>query len=379
MWFGLAVGFAGCGGDGGGTVTPDPDMGPVGTPVTLDAFSLEAPVVFAYRDEGGSWQDIPPNDESRYVLRVHGAYEVLLVCGDASYYSTQLLYGVPVDGGQQMYCLTGTSASPQRTRVMGTMVQPGRVTIGSGADESATGPWMFEIDATSGEPADLIAHDADRVEVRRNIDLSAAIAEVDLTSGLDFAKNPVIVDGREGDDAMSTETYAYTEHGSMVLRRPGSTIATLPAQLLEMNDFQYSFVMAETSTTQRDHLVIGEARVELLPRLTGITFEAAGVTWTALPDAGDEFALAMWGTTSSANISSTHGWREGRTRMAVPTDLPANVPAAAIPASASRSASLSENDGRRTTRLFENAPTPREVSVGEARLRANLRKAKLRD
>lgn len=376
------MGLVGCGDDGGETVDPDPDSGPIATTVALQVFGSEEPVVLAYRDEGGAWQDLPPNPDGEYSLRVHGAYEVIAVCGSATNYSTQLQFGTPAEGEQSMLCFTGGNSDEPpvaTTRVTGTMTQPGIVTFNHQLAESMTGPWTFELDVPSGEAGDLFAHDNERVVVRRNLAVAASIADIDLTAGQPFTKTPVLVDGRLADEDLSTDTYLFAEHGSLVVIRPGSTVVTVPDALLEQFDFQYSYIYARTPTTERDHAAEGAARVELLPRLEGVSFDANGASWTTLPAAGDEATLSVTTQTASVSVSATKGWLDGRTRLALPADLPASVPSGALPAAdAVRSFAVSA-DATRSTRVYESAPTPRQISDGERRLRAALAKAKLRD
>ncbi|HVK87152.1 MAG TPA: hypothetical protein VM513_23690 [Kofleriaceae bacterium] len=348
--FSFAIALAGCGGDDGGPSSPQPDAPPVGVSVPL-TMSGE-PVVFAYRDEDATeWQDIPLSPDDVYLLRVHGPFEVLALCGEPGDYQLSVKLATPADDDLSMFCFSSggsTQPGPEKT-LTGTMAQPGSVSIDGRSDQGNTGPWSFEIavpeDATTG---DLFAYNTARVLVRRELDLAAAIAPVDLADGMDFMTRGVIVDGPEADEELMTDMFYFTAGGSMSLSAAGTTIRSMPDALTQPTDFDYAYVSATSPQTYRFHVVESEDRIQLLPRLSGMTFDGTSVTWGALPAGGFELELTLYAGASSVNVSAEPGWYTGRTTLALPADLP-ELPDGALPKVSDilyRSASVSSSDGR---------------------------------
>lgn len=348
--FSLAIALAGCSGDDGMS-TPQPDAPPVGVSVPLQLYG--EPTVFAYRDEGASaWQELPPTPDDIYTLTVHGPFEVIAVCGEPGGYQVSFLLATPADDDLYMFCFGsgGGSTEPAPTKTLtGTMQQTGNVSISGSSDAGNTAPWTFEIEVEQDETtADLFAYNDARIVLRRDLDLATAIAPIDLADGTDFVTRGVIVDGDESDDELSTDLMFFTNGGSMYLTAAGTTVRSAPIALTMPTDFQYSYLNASSSQTYRSYMIESEDRIQLLPRLSGMTVDGTSVTWGTLPAEAHELSLNLYAETTSVTLSAQPGWYAGRTSMALSTGLP-ELPDGALPKVSDifyRSVAISSEDGK---------------------------------
>jgi len=379
-WFALAVALAGCGGDDDNVIMGDPDAPPVGADVTLTLYSDGAPAVFAYRDEGAdAWQDIAPLPDDVYTLHVYGPFEVIAVCGAPGGYDTRVLQATPSDLDLAILCFGGSSSPtdpPQKT-LTGSMLQTGELTIDGhfDASESDTVPWTFSIDVDEDTArADLLAYDDSRIVIRRDVDLAAPIADVDLAAGAAFETRTVTLGGRAIDDTIETQVFFATAAGSMYRTFSGQSVRRVPTTALEPSDFQYSYISARAGAWYRYHVLSGEDHVELLPRLMNVTLQGFTAIWQGELPTAEAATLDVYGPEGTVEIEARPGWYQGRTTLALPTGLP-ELPDGALPKVTdiySESVSISADDGESSS-----AYSPGLGGVRRAMVRPDVRRMRV--
>lgn len=325
----LCVLAVGCGGGGGGdddaVVIPDAsvDAPPDAAPTTVEIRTFDTPLFIRYRDGAGAWKVPTEIEAGLYEIGVTGRYEVVSVCGsEAAGFETQVVRATPSDGTQQFaFCFYPDGGPPPpQYQVTGQMVQAGTVALGDG-DTSETGPWTFDVMAPMGTN-DLIAYDATRVMLRRDLDITAntTAMPIDLTTqGVPFRSVEHTLNGVETDEIVTADVYFSTFFGGATFSRTGTTATLMPQTLVTQNDFQYVAVGAGTAGTYRYinyfDTVPATTTFTLLPRLSNVTFTAESATWTTLPE-GDASLYVSDNSGNVLRVDATQAWLGTATSLA---------------------------------------------------------------
>lgn len=274
-----------------------------GTKITIRAVAT-APVLIAYRDGlGGDWQT-PAATSTGYEMTVHGPYILSSTCDDGhDRISTFQVARTPEDDGNP-FVQCGTTAGTL-VHVTGQMVQPGRVWVGHTSSSSTTPNWSFDIPVEPGTH-DVFAITADRVQIRRDVVITAASTltpafDVDV-GGMDLVATPFSVSGAAANEDPSLLTSVQTAHAFVVLVEPAvgdpSMQKVVPSSLLTASEFHKVSILA--GATAANGLPQATRRVfrrwsdgqstsfTLPPRLGPITYATANgalvATWSTVPD-----------------------------------------------------------------------------------------------
>lgn len=260
---------------------------------------LDAPPLFtAFRVEGDEWLQVPFDGTGRFEIEVGGAYELLYVCEDSGRTWTQIIFSMTADAFSRTIGCVPIQGPSATVTVSGTMQQAGRVQIGD-VRSSTTSPWTYSIDVPRGT-YDLVAHDGDRVVLRRDLEIDAPVAmdPIDLAGGVALEQTRLRFTGVLGDEAVSTETWLITPNGFSSLAFAGDTVRLLPESLVTANDFTLSIASADSMYTHREVLLREDVLMSLpdvfFPqRLEGVELTDARASWDALPGADASFTITQ--------------------------------------------------------------------------------------
>jgi hypothetical protein len=292
-----------------GSDSHDDTLDPIPLLIQTD---LGAPPLFtAFRAEGDDWLQIPFDGTGRFEIEVGGAYELLYVCEDSGHTWTQIIFSMTADAfSRTIGCVPVEGPAPTVT-VTGTMQQPGRVQIGD-ARSSTTGPWSYSMDIPRSS-YDLVAHDGDRVVVRRDlvIDGPQTLDPIDLASGVELQKTHMRFTGVLGDERVTTRTLWLTPNGVSSLEFEGDTARELPDSLLTANDLTIAVASADSMYTHRDTLLMSLPDVFFPPRLEGIELADARATWDLLPAGADAWFDVTQGNVAVLTVATAR-WLVGR-------------------------------------------------------------------
>ncbi|GEM_PF-5631846 len=279
------------------------------------------PLLAAIRAEGDEWLQIPFDGTGRFEIDIGGAYELVYVCEDAGRTWTQIIFSMTADGLSRTIGCTSIAGPAPTVTVTGQMQQPGRVQIGD-ARSSTTAPWTYSMELPRGT-YDLVAHDGDRVVVRRDVvvDAPATMEPIDLASGSMFAKTRMRFTGVLGDEAVTTQTLWLTPNGLSDLVFEGDVVRELPDELLTPNDQTLTLARADSRYTHREMPVFSLPDVFFPPRLEGIELADTTARWDILPVGSD-----AWFTVTTDNVAvlavATGRWLIGRHIMRTDLAIP---------------------------------------------------------
>lgn len=145
---------------------PD-DQALIGVPVTIES-TTPLELVLYREGKQGAWRPAQSLGQNRYQARVRGPYTVMTVCMWAGS-PTTLLTSQALSDSRTVEIDCAFPEAP--LTVSGSMVQPGRVTVGESFWPSTTPNWTFDIAASAGT-YDIIASGGDRAAVQRAVEVS---------------------------------------------------------------------------------------------------------------------------------------------------------------------------------------------------------------
>lgn len=282
---------------------PD-DQALIGVPVTIEA-NTALQLVLTREGRQGAWRQVQSLGQNRYQARVRGPYTVLTVC---------------MWGGSPVTFLTSRSLSDPRTveihcafpdtplTVSGSMVQPGRVTVGESFWPSTTSNWTFDIAAAAGT-YDIIAAGADRVVARRAVEVSGSrtiapfnmLEEGTLLAGSNFSvTNPIAGDFVDAVSWMVTPR----QRQAQLYRGPLTPVRVAPTSFLAAGEHQEVSVRS-SSNTEAGFLLHSVRRPFRLGDPTAVTlwkpFTAFG---TAIDASGD--VIGTWSGNEPVDLVTVH-------------------------------------------------------------------------
>jgi hypothetical protein len=329
----FVVALVACSGDDGKQVQLQPDASVDGPPdappphvIRVQNFG-DAPLLVMYRDGNGPWQAPVGGDE----LHVTDTYELLAVCGDASFgYETAIERSTVAEVGGMTYmpCFQSTSVQGTIVSVHGTMTQPGSVAFGFGEAEGTTNNWSFDLDVETGT-RDLVAIGAGRMQIRRDINVAGAMTLPNLdvmTGGAAQSQVALTLNNTDASDMVTGFYYLLTGNDFFSLPLSPTMLRLAPPTQLDVNDQQYLSIQADAEPAFRS--VFGRytggssVTFTLLPKLTGVTLDATGASWGTLPD-NDSVELFYWAGLNYHHASATPGSLGSTTKLAIDT---ASVP-----------------------------------------------------
>lgn len=160
---------------------------PLARPATIHITSEVPPALVVFRDgTRGRWQRARQTSPTTFEARVHGPYEVSVVCVDRPVFAgftdtlTSQLGRTLEDSHELSFC----GLLPSEHTVTGHMVQSGSVQIGDNHARSNVADWDFSIGVPTGS-FDLIATSADAIGIRRAIAIAGDQA---VTPAVDLAQ-----------------------------------------------------------------------------------------------------------------------------------------------------------------------------------------------
>lgn len=331
-WIGLVIASmaVGCGRDG--DVRPDaaPDSWPDGPNVVV----VVAPGAthLRYRDGDGPWFEPRPLGDDAYELRVTTDYQVVIACGEAHDFRVRIVATTFAEHDDESASCRSTPPD-EIVSVTGQMVQPGTIWMDERVT-SPTGPWEFRLGVAPGVH-DLIALSADRILIRRALDLTmdAALDPIDVDADVDGAglvEVPLALADLTPQETIDAGVWVTTAHGGAWIEGEGAVVRIPPPATLTRSDVVALSVAADTPTTSRTVATVltgDEPALTLMPILTGVSFFQRGggvaVTWGELPA---HTALYMVATDArgTESVFATRGWLDatGATTLGVPADLP---------------------------------------------------------
>lgn len=256
--------------------------------VTLQV--LDPTLYLRYRNADGAWlhpERVSP-ESTTYRMRVTSTYEVVARWLTVDDESEVALYHFTSDDVPIIYsALRPTTSETPSTAIAGRMLQAGAVYVRGDSATSSSAPWDFALDASSGTgTAALVAVGADRMLVRRGIDITspAAIADIDLDAdGTTTTVAPLtIANGPEADETL-TASLSWSGIGVSLPVSP-ATFQPPPASLVQPSEVLQLHVEARTATTLRysaGWFTDERTTFALPPALEGVSFGATGDTVTA--------------------------------------------------------------------------------------------------
>jgi hypothetical protein len=295
-------------------MVPDPDAAPPTNVVELWTFGAE---YVRYRNGDGPWVEPVEIDDDTWALGVTDDYQVIAGCDNDDGFDATLMSATYDDGDLQfIFCSSrSTGEAPETFAVTTQMLQAGTVQMYDWVD-SEKAPWDVTLNVPAGV-YDLAAFTTDRIELRRDLEITAAqtLPDIDVvTDGVAMTATPLTINGA-GDADLLPEVDLYTANGYAFIPGEGTTAQIPPASLLEGDDFMYLYVSAYDVNGYRtaDVELTGAAppTLNLMPALTGLTYtENDGVLelgWGALPDY-DDLSLSIDGGTGSLRVTASKRW-----------------------------------------------------------------------
>jgi hypothetical protein len=320
---------------GDGETEPPVDAAPIlRLPIQFEVRG-ETPHLLAIRDlHDGTWTVLPTNATKMYATEATLRHQIVMVCGKAGSFRTQVEMRVRSDDAPFLFCFNNENPQPTFP-ITGQMLQAGQVSM-SGSDESTTAPWTFDLMATAG-PHDLVAFGDTMALIRPNLQITAAttIPTIDLAQGgVAYVTTTAFVTNREPDETTQTELVVLLENGLAEITRSGSALRELDPVLFGSTGFQFGTIAALTPTTRREASIdgTGTVMVKLLPRLSGITFADLGATWTALPVETAEVGYSVFTATNSVALNASGAYLAGDTALSIELDIPGFDAAWRVPA-----------------------------------------------
>ncbi|MGE3767347.1 MAG: hypothetical protein AB7L94_34155 [Kofleriaceae bacterium] len=308
----LATGVLGAGCVHSESESHDDTLDPIPLLIQTD---LDAPPLFAaIRAEDDPWQQIPFDGTGRFEIELGGAYELFYVCEDGGRTWTQVIFSMTADAYSRTIGCTPIQGPTPTVTVTGQMLQPGRVEMGD-SRSSTTAPWTYSMELPRAT-YDLVAHDGDRVVVRRSvvIDAPATMEPIDLGTGVLFEKTKMRFTGVLGDETVTTRTLWLTENGISVLAFEGDTARELPDEILTPNDATVAVASADSLYTHRETPLFSLPDVFFPPRLEGVELTDSTARWDVLPAGAD-----AWFTVTAGEVAvlavATGRWLIGRHSM----------------------------------------------------------------
>jgi hypothetical protein len=292
--------------------------------VTLQLFS--DPDLIVYRDGSGPWIVPTASGQGVYDLHVTDAYQVVVTCsstGVAGNEDSEQLNATFGDGAHQyMFCdASSTGTAPTTFAVTGTMAQAGTVIVGGVSKKSSTAAWSFSLAVPMGTH-DAVAFDAAKMQITRDVDVSAAVAlpAIDVAAnGTAYTNATLALTGLGTGDTTQTQSVLYTANDYVELSQTTNTTAVLaPDALLGQNDFtelDTNVTNMAAGTFRGASSYDNTTATFTLPAvLTGVTFgTAAPVTahWATLPATTNVYLAAesLTATTFTAQrVTVTQSW-----------------------------------------------------------------------
>lgn len=313
--------------------------------VTLQLFG--DPDLIVYRDGSGPWIVPTASGQGVYDLHVTDDYQVVVTCsstGVAGNEDSEQLNATFGDGAHQyMFCDASSSGTaPTTFAVTGTMTQAGTVIVGGVSQKSNTAAWSYSLAVPMGTH-DLVAFDALHMQITRDLDVSAAVAEpnIDLAAnGTVFTKATLALTGLGAGDTTQTQSVLYTANDYVALSQTTNNTAVLaPDSLLGQNDFtelDTDVTNMAAGTFRGASSYDNTTTAFTLPAvLTGVTFgTTAPVTahWATLPATTNVYLAAesLTATTFTAQrVTVTQSWisETNATSVTFVSDAPGYDPA----------------------------------------------------
>ncbi|MEP6859459.1 MAG: hypothetical protein ABJE66_02500 [Deltaproteobacteria bacterium] len=327
-------------GSGSGSGSAHVDAPPQqGGPNVVNLQLIGDPDLIEYRDGSGPWI-VPTRAGQVYELHVTDTYQVVVACsstGVASNVYSEQLNATFGDGAHKfMFCQSGgTTTAPTTYAVTGQMQQAGKLIVGGVTESGTTSPWSFSLAVAMGTH-DLVAFDAAKMQITRDIAVDAAVAlpNVDVeANGTAYTNATLALTGLGVGDTVQSDSLLYTQNDYVQLSQTTDTSVVLaPNALLGQNDF----TELDTSVTNMAAGTLRAVRAydntttafTLPPVLTGVTFgTAVPVTaqWATLP-ALSRVVLEADAITSTGvivqNVRATQAWltKTGATSLAFASD-----------------------------------------------------------
>ncbi|MGE0549845.1 MAG: hypothetical protein AB7O24_17020 [Kofleriaceae bacterium] len=259
----------------------------------------ETPLLVAYRNGDGPWQTL---DQSQPLdLRVHNAYQVLAVCGNAAVGYETAIYGAmfEADGATVALPCHTPPAIPTTATITGTMVQPGTIWI-SGDTQGLSSNWSFELDVPQGEH-ELVAVAGNKILIRNDVMVSipATVGTIDVDDGDELEPVPLTVTGKHPSETLSIATVLLTEHDQVMVQGEGNVAKVAPPSQLTSNDHQMLVAVIDSFPAFRyvltDYHGTDPGSLALPEPLTGVARDPGGVTWSAPLPMGTPELFAVTG------------------------------------------------------------------------------------
>lgn len=307
--------------------TPPDDPPPPDNLVFVELFG-STPTFVRFRTNGGEWQE-PLDTGDGYELAVYDDYELVAAC--ANEFGSDVGYvASTVEESPSTYipCYPILPSNGGQVAVTGTMKQPGSLYM-IDRDAGDTPNWSFDLAISLGTH-DLIALDADRAVVKRDLEI---LADTTLPA-IDTAEGELLVDrvfttDAAVDEDVTTSLLWFTGNSMAYIPLGGTAVKVPPVSLTQLSDVRYLSIDAASNDGYRTVYLTDAAAgssIEFLPRLEGVAFNDDGVTWSGdLP--GTDADLYLYEGLKSITMSVSAGWIAGRNKIAVDTDIPGFDPA----------------------------------------------------
>lgn len=315
-------------------------------PISRITISADAPPALIVFREGanGSWRPATQVTPQTFHARVRGAFTVLAVCPDLEFPRTQLISRVPADGVVEVFC-TFPDAGPEH-QVVGSMVEPGSVSFASSRRTSAAPNWRFQVPVSAGT-YDLVASNADRVAVRRNIAVNGDITlpAVDLAQeGTALLANPITltnpVPGEQSEAVVflmtpGTDPQAQISRGLPANAKiaPDSVLAAGEDQEVSVRSTFNDGITSILRSARRSIRSGGNSVFTLRPLLAGLAYTINNrgelvVSWSS----GERVDFLTFSASDAAgrsiSLDVTAGYlaATGQTRLTLTTNVPGYQP-----------------------------------------------------
>lgn len=281
----------------------------------------EPPALLAFREEGSTkWQSVAVAGRSTFTITAAGPYRVVVTCENLGGVIQVIQYARTLDDEPLIKLVCNTT--PGSFTVRGTMMQPGKISLGYDTRSGTDPNWGFELPSSPGS-FDLVMLSEDaRIAIRRDVQITSdqQLGVLDLALEAPQMRVPIAF--------TATNLLPTESRSSQVILEAGGTLASLhygpgwdfdlaPRSVLQPTDHQTVIINASeppstanpvsrTRSVVRDFGVGDSTTVTLLEPLDMIAFENSPdrlvATWSALPEYD---ALIL---TRSSYASPTRSW-----------------------------------------------------------------------
>lgn len=317
-------------------------------PLSINFKSGHAPALVVFRDGlDAPWQAATMRTPTSFEAEVHDSYVVTAVCEDpATGRSRTLQFARTIDDSHNLM-LSCDLTAPSEHLVTGHMMQAGFVQLGSSSDSSEIADWDFQLSVVGGS-YDLIATTAERIAMRRSIEVNGDLA---MTSPIDVAaEGTALVDvaftatNATPDETLiaSVDLTTQSTQAARVYLGPAAT-AKAARDLAFLEDATQTAAVRATSGTalrelKRPFQVGDDTAYKLPDSLGGVQWEIdhgqISTNWTTLPEL-DHLDMSASSSAAEGTPLVTHELTmtpqflaaTGITHLAIDTEIPGYKPA----------------------------------------------------